>query len=451
MPAALCHAGGVQHALAAADADPSPVLLSEDLRFRGLVHQASHDEVFAQLDAGRLTAYIGFDPTATSLHVGSLLQLCNLRRLQLAGNRPIALAGGGTGLIGDPGGKSEERPLLTRDELAANLTGIRPQLERFLDFSPGAGRSRALLLDNAAWLDSVPLLEFLREVGKHFTINEMVAKESVRSRIERPEQGISYTEFSYMLLQAYDYQHLFDTEGCRLQMGASDQWGNITAGIELIRKTRGERAYALTSPLVTKPDGTKFGKTESGALWLDAAMTSPYALYQYFVRTEDSIVGTYLRYFTFLDHEQLLALDEATSTAPQRREAQAVLAREVTTLVHGESETARVERAVAALYGGELDGLDAATLEMVTTDAPTSSEPRGSLEGEGFELVSALVQAGLVPSRSAARTTISQGGAYLNNVRVADETARVTAADLIAGRYVLLRRGRRDFHILRFD
>jgi tyrosyl-tRNA synthetase len=354
-------------------------------------------------------------------------------------------------LIGDPGGKAEERPLLTREQLAANLAGIRPQLERFLDFSADSGKARALLLDNADWLDSVPLIEFLREVGKHFTVNEMVAKESVRNRIERPEQGISYTEFSYMLLQAYDYLHLFDTEGCQLQMGASDQWGNITAGIELIRKARGERAYALTSPLVTKPDGTKFGKTESGTLWLDATMTSPYALYQYFVRTEDSVVGTYLRHFTFLDHEQLLALDDATAHAPQRREAQAVLAREVTTLVHGQSETARVERAVAALYGGELEALDEATLAMVSADAPASSLAYSLLEGDGLEVVTALVTTGLSPSRAAARTAIAQGGAYLDNVRVADTDARITVADLIADRYVVLRRGRRDFHIIRFE
>jgi tyrosyl-tRNA synthetase len=412
------------------------------------VHQASHDEVFAALDAGGITAYIGFDPTAASLTVGHLLQLCNLRRLQLAGNRPIVLSGGGTGMIGDPGGKTEERPLLTPEQRAANVAGIRPQLERFLDFSAGAGTARAVLRDNADWLEPMPLIGFLRDVGKHFTVNEMIAKESVRSRLDRPDQGISYTEFSYMLLQAYDYLHLFDAEGCRLQMGGSDQWGNITAGIELIRKARGERAYALTSPLVTKPDGTKFGKTESGALWLDPALTSPYALYQYFVRTEDSVVGTYLRYFSFLDHEQLLALDAATAGAPQRREAQAVLAREVTTLVHGPGETARVERAVAALYGGELASLDGPTLAMVSKDAPASALPRASLDGDGLEVVTALVMTGLSPSRAAARTTIAQGGAYLNNVRVAGPEARVTALDLLAGQYVLLRRGRRDIHIL---
>ena len=324
--------------------------LAEDLRFRGLVHQMTDPRLEQRLDADRLTAYSGFDPSADSLHVGHLLQVCNLRRLQQAGHRPIALAGGGTGFIGDPGGKSEERSLLTRDELRSNLDGIRGQLERFLDFTGTRAEAGALLVNNADWLEPMPLFEFLRDVGKHFTVNQMVAKDSVKSRLSRADQGISYTEFSYMLLQAYDFLHLFDAFGCRLQLGGSDQWGNITMGIDLVRKVRQEEVWGLTTPLVVKADGTKFGKTESGTVWLDAERTSPYQLYQFFLRSEDAVVGTYLRYFTFLDHEAILALDEATAGRPERREAHRELARQVCTLVHGSHETERAEQAAAALF-----------------------------------------------------------------------------------------------------
>lgn len=421
---------------------------SEDLAFRGLVHQVSDPALLGRLDAGGETIYVGFDPTDDSLHIGNLLQLCNLRRLQLAGHRPIALAGSGTGLIGDPGGKAEERLLITPAELEANLAGIRPQLERFLDFSGGVGQA-AVVIDNGEWLGSLSLIDFLRDIGKHFTVNQMVAKEAVRARFERPDQGISYTEFSYMLLQAYDFLHLFDRFGCRVQLGASDQWGNITMGVELIRKLRGETAYALTTPLVTKPDGTKFGKTESEALYLDARKTSPYALYQYFYRVEDSVVGTYLRYFTFLSHDEIAALDEATTRQPEARQSQQSLARAVCTLVHGESEMTRAERAAEALYSEDVAALDERTLLEVFADAPSSTLPADALAGAGVDVAGALAASGLVASKSAARTAIAQGGAYVNNRRVAPE-ARLTPSDLIAGRYVVLRRGRRELHLLRF-
>ncbi len=422
----------------------------EDLRFRGLIHQASDDALFGRLDDGRICAYVGFDPTADSLHLGNLLQLCNLRRLQLAGHRPIALAGGATGMIGDPGGKDEERSLLDDETLAANLAGISPQLERFLDFGEGAGDARALLANNADWLATMPLVSFLRDVGKHFTVGQMVAKESVRSRIERPEQGISYTEFSYMLLQAYDFLELHDRYGCELQMGGSDQWGNITMGIDLIRRRRSATAFALTSPLVTKADGTKFGKSESGALFLNSARTSPYALYQYLFRSEDAVVGAYLRYFTFFDHDAILDLDEKTASRPQDRAAQRALARSVCSLVHGESETARVERAIEALYSEDIAGLDEATLLMALSEAPSTTLHPSSLDGRGLDLAEVLATSGLCPSRSAARVAIAQGGAYVNNRRVATEGGALTAADLVAGRYILLRRGKRDLHLLRF-
>jgi tyrosyl-tRNA synthetase len=423
--------------------------LAADLRFRGLVHQVTDEGLLGMLDGGAMTGYIGFDPTADSLHVGHLVQVCNLRRLQLAGHRPIALAGGGTGMIGDPGGKSEERQLLSDEELAANLAAVRDQLGRFLDF--GAGDAGALLLDNGAWLRDLDLIAFLRDVGKHFTVNQMVAKESVRARLERPEQGISFTEFSYMLLQAYDFLHLYDEHGCRLQLGASDQWGNITMGIELVRKVRRAEVYGLTTPLVLKADGTKFGKTESGTVWLDAHRTSPFRLYQFFLRSEDADVGSYLRFFTFLDHDTIGALDEATASHPERREAQRALARSVTALVHGQDEATRAEQASAALYTEEIASLDEQTLLDVCDDAPSSTLARSALGGGGYPLVDALVTSGLVSSKSQARTTITQGGAYVNNRRVDDTDAHIGVDDLLFGTYALLRRGRRDYHLVRFE
>src|SRR5580704_3319544 len=289
--------------------------LLDDLRWRGLIHQMTDPEALPKLlDTDSLVAYIGFDPTADSLHIGHLLQICLLRRLQLAGHRPIALVGGGTGMIGDPTGKSDERNLLTPEDLEHNKVGIQAQLERFLDF----GTSGAILEDNATWLGAVPLLEFLRDVGKQFTVNEMSRKDSVRSRLETREQGISFTEFSYMLLQAWDFLQLFDRYGCRLQMGGSDQWGNITEGVDRVRRRRETQAFGLTAPLVTKADGTKFGKTEAGAVWLDPAKTSPYQFFQYFIRTADAEVGAYLRYFTFLDREAIEALDRSVVAHPEQ-------------------------------------------------------------------------------------------------------------------------------------
>ena len=423
----------------------------EDLRFRGLIHQMTDPELGTRLDTDHLTAYAGFDPTADSLHVGHLLQVCTLRRLQEAGHRPIAVAGGGTGFVGDPGGKTEERTLLTEEQLEANLVGIHGQLARFIDFGvPGDG-TRAVLVNNAEWLRPMTLFTFLRDVGKHFTVNQMVAKDSVKSRLSRADQGISFTEFSYMLLQAYDFLKLYEDFGCTLQIGGSDQWGNITMGIDLIRRVRQAPAYGLTTPLVLKADGTKFGKTESGAVWLDPARTSPYQLYQFFLRSEDAMVGTYLRYFTFLPHDEIVALDAATAGHPERREAHRTLARQVCTLVHGADETARAEAAAAALFGGDLSGLDERTLLDVFAEAPSTDLVAGRLDGAGEPLVDLLAETGLVASRSQARTTVSQGGAYINNGRADDVERRVTAADLLAGRYLVLRRGKKDHHLVRFD
>jgi len=425
--------------------------LSEDLAFRGLVHQVSDEALWPLLDTGFATAYAGFDPSSDTLHVGNLLGIVTLRRLQDAGHRPILLAGGGTGLIGDPGGKSDERALLSAEQLAANVEGIRAQLGRFLDLSPAAGESRGLVLDNSEWLCSYGFIDFLRDVGKHFTVGQMIAKESVKARLERPEQGISYTEFSYMLLQAYDYLHLHDTYECRLQLGGSDQWGNITMGLELIRKTRGADAFALTYPLLLRADGTKYGKSESGAVWLDAARSSPYALYQFFVRTPDDEVSRLLRYFTFLSHDEIAALDLEIATRPESRAAQRALARAVCELVHGKAETDRAEAAAEALFTEDLTTLDEALLLEVFADAPSTTLKRGLLDGEGLDLVEVLVSAGLVSSKTAARTALEQGGAYVNNRRRSRADDHLTRADLLSDRYVVLRRGRRDYNLLRFE
>ena len=430
--------------------------LSADLGFRGLVHQVTDPALLQGLDRGGVVTYSGFDPSAPSLHVGNLVQLCTLRRFQLAGNPPIALLGGGTGMIGDPGGKASERALLGPDELASNVEGIRPQLEHFLDFSPSAGAARASLVDNADWLGAISMVDFLRDVGKHFTVNQMVAKESVRTRFEREDQGISYTEFSYMLLQAYDFLRLYEDRGCILQVGGSDQWGNITMGVELVRKVARGAVHGLTTPLVTKSDGTKFGKTESGTVWLDPARTSPYRLYQFFLQSEDAVVGRYLRLFTFLPPGELDSLDEMTAAHPARRAAQRALAHEVCALVHGAEEVHRAERASAALFGEEIATLDEKTLLDVVEEAPSSTVPRSALDGgagrgAGWSLVDALVRAGLVRSRSEARRAIAQGGVYVNNVREGEPERTLSVADLLHDRYLVLRKGRRDYHLVRVE
>jgi tyrosyl-tRNA synthetase len=417
-------------------------VLLDDLAWRGLIHQVTDDAVGPRLDSERITAYIGFDPTADSLHVGSLQQICMLRRLQDAGHRPIALVGGGTGMIGDPSFKSDERVLLTADVLAANREGIRVQLSRFLDFSDGA----AVLADNVEWLGPAGLLEFLRDVGKHFSVNEMIRKDSVRARLEGREQGLSFTEFSYMLLQSWDFVALHDRFDCTLQLGGSDQWGNITEGVDLLRRLRGVHGYGITSPLVTKADGTKFGKTESGTVWLDAARTSPYQFFQYWLGSADSEVGSYLRRFTFLDQGAIEDLDRATAEHPERRDAARTLAREVTTMVHGADEASRAERAAAVLFTEDIAGLDVGTLAAALADAPTSVVTASALTA-GLPLVDALVSSGLAGSRTRARANIAEGAVSVNNRR---ETAEreLSAADALHGRFVVLRRGRRHQHVL---
>ncbi len=417
--------------------------LEEDWRFRGLVHQVTDQAILALINAGTVTAYVGFDPTAPSLHLGSLLPLCNLRRLQLAGNCPIALAGGGTGLVGDPSFKDTERPLLTLEQLNANLDGIREQMSRFLDFTPSAGRAQAKLLNNADWLTTISLTDFLRDVGKHFTVNQMMAKESVKSRLDRDDVGLSFTEFAYMLLQAYDFLRLNLDHGCTLQMGGSDQWGNITMGTELVRKQTGETAYGLTSPLLLRADGTKFGKSEGGEnIWLDPRRTSPFKMYQYLVNSDDVIVPQLLRFFTFLDHETIRSLDEATARQPEERQAQRALAVAVVTMVHGEEAATKARRASEALFTTSIAEWDEATLLDVLEDAPTLKWSRELLV-DGVDPVDLLARSELAKSRAEARRFLEQGGVYLNNQRL-NADSRIALADALHGRYLLLRRGSRQ-------
>jgi tyrosyl-tRNA synthetase len=414
--------------------------LVPELRWRGLVHQLTDPALEALLGGGSEAIYVGFDPTADSLHVGSLIPILALMRAQRAGHRPIAVVGGATGMIGDPSGKSAERNLLDEAQLQRNVDGIRRQLERFLDFSPAGG---AILVNNYDWTREVSYLQFLREIGKHFSINMMLGKDSVASRIEK-EQGISYTEFSYMLLQAYDFLHLRRAHGCRVQLGGSDQWGNITAGIELIRRMDAVQAYGLTMPFVTTSSGQKFGKTEKGAVWLDPGRSSPYELYQFFLNTDDRDVGRFLRFYTFLDEPSITALDETVTKAPERREAQRVLAREATTLIHGAEEAQRAEEAARALFERKADGALA-----VPPDAPSTAVPAAELDGAGLGIADLLARTALCASKGAARRDIEGGGIYLNDERVADPARLVTRADLRDG-IVLLRKGKRTYHVVRF-
>lgn len=422
--------------------------LRADWQFRGLVHQSTDETILERLSAGGVTAYIGFDPTAPSLHLGSLMQICLLRRLQLAGNRPIALAGGGTGLVGDPSFKATERPLLTPEKLAENIEGIGTQLSKYLDFTPEAGDSKALLLNNADWLTTISLTDFLRDVGKHFTVNQMVAKEAVKSRLDREDVGLSFTEFSYMLLQAYDYLRLAQDYDCSLQLGGSDQWGNITMGTELVRRVTGRVVHGVTSPLLLRPDGQKFGKSEGGndRVWLDATLTSPFALHQFLLNTEDSMVPALLRYFTFLDHDVIRELDEATLTKPQERLAQRALANAVVGFVHGEQAAEHAQRAGEALFSEAIAELDEATLLQVVADAPSSTWSRGELS-EGVDPVDLLVRCSLAKSKGEARRFLDQGGVYVNNVRVGGgELVDLTRA--LHDRYLVIRRGRRELHLV---
>ncbi|MEX2584369.1 MAG: tyrosine--tRNA ligase [Gemmatimonadota bacterium] len=416
-----------------------------DLSARDLVHSYS-EGVQAHLEAGPVTAYAGFDPTASSLHVGHLFPLLGLARLQRAGHRPIAVAGGGTGMIGDPSGKTQERQLLTREQVESNVAKIRGQLGKFLDFE---GENAARVIDNYDWLGALGLIEFLRETGKHFTINYMLAKESVSRRIEQ-EDGLSVTEFSYMLLQAYDYLVLADRHGTSLQIGGSDQWGNITAGMELIRKTRGRQAHGIVFPLVTTSTGQKFGKTEAGAVWLDPERTSPFRFYQFWLNTDDRDVEKYLKGFTFIPVDEIVGILAEHETDPAARTGQRRLATEVTRMVHSDEGLARAERATGVLFGSvPAPELGAAELLDVFSDVPSTELPAGRLEGEGLSIVDLLAETGVAGSKGEARRLISGGGVYLNGDRLESPDLRVRTGSAIEGQVLLLRKGKKQNHVVR--
>lgn len=426
--------------------------LLEELQWRGLYADCTDSDALAKrLAEGPIALYCGFDPTADSLHVGNLVPLFALRRFQLAGHHPIALAGGATGMVGDPSGKSAERNLQTPEQVAHNIESVKRQLGKFLEFdaarTPNGNPAR--LVNNADWTAPMSYLEFLREVGKFFTVNWMVAKESVRARMEDRENGISYTEFSYMLLQAFDFCHLKQTAGCELQVGATDQWGNITAGTELIRKKLNATAYGLVFPLLTKSDGTKYGKTASGTVWLDPKRTSPYRFYQFFMQSEDADVVKLLKVLTFLPPEEITALEQEVKTNPGARAAQKALARAMTLVVHGDCALADAQRASEIMFGGGLEGVSEAVFADVVGEVPTRDLEKAKLEGAGLPLVDVLVHSGLAPSKGQARKDVEGGGIYLNNVRVAEIARAVTTADLLFGKYLLLRKGKRTYTVLR--
>jgi tyrosyl-tRNA synthetase len=422
----------------------------EELQWRGLVADCTDAAELTKKISAPITLYCGFDPTADSLHVGNLVPLLALRRFQLLGHHPIAVAGGATGSIGDPSGKTQERQLLTKEILERNIASVKVQLAKLLEFDAAKTpkNNPARLVDNASWTANVSFLDFLRDIGKHFSVNQMVAKESVRARMEDREVGISYTEFSYMLLQAFDFMVLCRDANCELQIGGSDQWGNITAGIELTRKKLGKQVYGLTLPLITNADGTKFGKTESGAVWLDPKKTSVYKFYQFWINTDDRDVIRYLKFFTFLPQGEIAALEKKHAENPGAREAHKALAKAATDLIHGENATQEAIRASQILFGGELAGISESTFNDIVGEVPTKEIEKTKLDGAGIPLVELLVHAGLCPSKGQARKDIEGGGVNVNNIRETNFQRAVTSNDLLFGKHVLLRKGKKNYVVM---
>ena len=419
----------------------------DELTWRGLINDCTDSEALTErLGKGPIVLYCGFDPTSDSLHVGNLVPLIALRRFQDQGHIPVALAGGATGAIGDPSGKSAERTLLTRETLQENITAVKTQLGKLLDFDTSSNPAR--LLDNADWTENVTLLDFLRDIGKHFTVNNMVAKESVRARMEDRDVGISYTEFSYMLLQAFDFYHLKKEHECELQIGGSDQWGNITAGIELTRRKLNATVFGLTLPLITNTDGTKFGKTEAGAVWLDSTRTSIYKFYQFWIRTDDRDVIRYLKYFTFLSRDQIAELEKSHTENPSAREAHTALAIAMTDLIHGQNATKETQQASQILFGGGLEGIGEKTFNEIVGEVPTVEIEKSKLEGEGMPILELFVTSSLCQSNGQARKDLQGGGLNLNNERQSDPKLKITAEVLLFGKHLLLRKGKRNYTVI---
>ncbi len=418
--------------------------LIDEFQWRGML-QDHTEGADAHIRENKTTCYIGFDPSAESLHIGNLLPIMGLVHAQRHGHTPIALIGGATGMVGDPSGRSKERNLLSTDLLERNLAGIRAQLERFLDFQ--RPDNPALLLNNADWIGPMSFIDFMRDVGKNFPVGYMLSKESVKRRIEG--DGISFTEFSYMLLQAYDFQYLKERHDCSVQMGGSDQWGNITAGIELIRRAGKGKAYGAVYPLITDASGRKFGKSVDGAVWLDAARTSPYKFYQYWLNVEDADAVRYLKLFTLLDEETVGELAAAQAAAPHKREAQRRLAEETTRLVHGDAELARAARASQAMFGGDLTEMSAHEIGEIFNDVPSTELSKTAFEGEGLGLLDAFVACGLTKSKGEARRLAQGGGVYVNNRRAADPNSRLTLDQTVEGAFLVLRKGSKNYHLIK--
>jgi tyrosyl-tRNA synthetase len=419
----------------------------DEFLWRGLLFdhtEGIHDLVKDQ----KITVYNGFDPTGDSLHIGHLVPMMGLARWQRFGHTPIAVAGGGTAMIGDPSGKSAERNLLTQEEIEHNLANIKGQLASLLDFDVKS--NPAIIVNNYDWLSELNLMSFLRDIGKHFTINYMISKDSVKSRLEREGEGISFTEFTYMLMQSYDFLHLYDNYNCLAQAGGSDQWGNITAGIELIRRMRGAKVHGVAYPLITNASGSKFGKTAGGeTAWLDPQRTSPYRFYQFWLNTDDADVINYLKYFTWLTQPEIKELEYALKEHPERREAQRTLASEMTQMIHGETALAKATQASSVLFGGDLEGLDADDIQDIFADVPSSEISRVELSGEGVPAVDLFVASNLASGKGDARRSIQGGGMYLNNQRLSETDRMVTTTDTIEGHFLILRKGRKRYHLVR--
>jgi len=428
----------------------------QELRWRGLLHQTTSEAAVTQhLSAGSRVAYCGFDPTAASLTIGNFIPIKLLMHWQRCGHTPIVLIGGGTGLIGDPSGKDAERQLASREKVQANVEAQKAIFARFIDFSPRLS-NRARLVNNADWLEKVGYIEMLRDVGKHFSINAMIARDSVRNRLENREQGISYTEFSYMILQAYDFLHLYRDQACTVQIAGSDQFGNIVSGIDLIRRSCGHDehgeplAFGITAPLITRADGKKIGKSEKGAVWLTADHTSPYRFYQFWINAEDADVISYLKWFTLMSEQEVAALAQSHGANPGAREAHRALARHMTELVHGRSELDRAEKASQALFSGEVRDLDAAMLDEIAQDVPSTTHDATGLGGEGLAIVDLLAQTSLASSKRESREFL-QNGAVIVNGEKASVDRRLTRADLLHGRWIFLRRGKKNWHSTRWN
>ena len=418
-----------------------------ELQWRGLLADTTDREALEKrLATGPIVLYAGFDPTADSLHVGNLVPLIGLRRFQNSGHFPIAVAGGATGMVGDPSGKSAERQLLTQELLDHNIACVKEQLRKLLDFETTTNPAR--LVDNASWTKGISFLDFLRDIGKHFSVNMMIGKESVRARMEDRDTGISYTEFSYMLLQAFDFYHLRKEANCELQIGGSDQWGNITAGIELSRKKLNAQVFGVTLPLITNSDGSKFGKSVGGAIWLDPKKTGVYRFYQFWIRTDDRDVVRYLKFFTFLPQEQIAELERQHLERPEGRVAHKALAYEVTTLIHGSEATQEAIRASEILFGGGLEGIAESTFNEIVGEVPTKELPASQFAEPGIGLLDLLVASGLCPSKGQARKDVEGGGININNVREAGLQRMVTTSDLLFGKHVLLRKGKKNYVVV---